>query len=60
MSLLEKPLEQWTEGQLKFEVASKLNNPSYIVMSELEKRKLYYPISREAMMTYLRKVDEYK
>lgn len=53
--LIDTPLEQWTNGQLKFEVASQLNEPSYIMMLDYEKEDRKYPVTREEMISYLRK-----
>lgn len=57
---LEKPLEQWNLGQLKFEVASLLKEPSYLIMLDYEKEDRKYPISREEMIRYLRFQGSYK
>lgn len=59
-SLLETPLEQWTSAQLKFEVASQLNEPYYIMMLDYEKEDRKYPITREEMIKWLRAKGEYK
>lgn len=59
-SLLNKPLEEWSEGQLKFETASLLNLPEYIIMQNQEKKDLDYPITKEDMITYLRSKGQYK
>lgn len=58
--LIEIPLEQWNSGQLKFEVANKLNDPYYIMMLDYEKEDRKYPISKEEMIKYLRTMGTYK
>lgn len=52
--LIDTPLEKWTNGQLKFEVASQLDEPSYIIMLDYEKQDREYPVSRDEMISYIR------
>ncbi len=51
---LNKPYEEWSNGQLKMQVASALNDPYYIMMLDYEKEDRKYPISREEMIAYLK------
>lgn len=59
-NILDKPLEDWSNGYLKFEVASMLNDPNYIAMLDYEKEDREYPISRDEMIKYLRLSGKYK
>ncbi len=50
----ETPLEDWPESWLKLEVASLMNDPLYIIMTDLEKRAASYPVTIEEMQQYIR------
>lgn len=43
MSLKDVPLNRWSTGQLKMEVASLLDTPGYILMSDSEMEREGYP-----------------
>lgn len=60
LKLMKTPLEQWTDGQLKFEVASQSNIPQYIIMFDEEKVNNSLPVSREEMIKFLRSKGGYK
>jgi hypothetical protein len=47
-------LEDWPEGWLKLEVANLTKYPSYIVMTDEEKREVNYPVTVEEMRQYIR------
>mgnify|MGYP001615768927 CR=1 FL=1 len=51
--MLDKDYNKWTDGQLKMEIASRLNDCMYIIMHELEKKINNYPVTREEMIKYL-------
>lgn len=52
------PLEQWTNGWLKFDVARKLDYPIYLVMHDHEKRQMGFPVTREEMIAFLKKDEK--
>jgi hypothetical protein len=43
MGLKDVPLSKWTSGELKMEVASLLDTPGYILMSDAEMEREGYP-----------------
>lgn len=52
--LIDTPFEEWTNGQLKMETASQLNDPAYIMMLDYEKEDRKYPVTREEMIKFIR------
>jgi hypothetical protein len=44
------PIEEWSDGWLKLEVASILKDATYLIMYDSEKRTAGYPITREEMI----------
>lgn len=54
------PLNEWKDGWLTMEVASKLNDPYYLTMLTRERKELNYPCSRQEQINYLRANGNYK
>jgi hypothetical protein len=48
------PLEQWSPGWLKMEVASLLDVPGYIMMHDHEKLAAGYPITDDEMRKFIK------
>lgn len=47
------PLSQWSDGWLKMEVASLLDTPGYILMSDAEREREGYPASRDQRADFI-------
>lgn len=47
------PLSEWTEGWLKMEVASLLDTPGYVLMSDSEREQEGYPASRDQRADFI-------
>jgi hypothetical protein len=47
------PIEEWSDGWLLLEVASILDNPFYITLSEQERAEMRLPASREQRQEYV-------
>lgn len=47
------PLSQWSDGWLKMEVASLLDTPGYILMSDVENEREGYPASRDQRADFI-------
>lgn len=48
------PLEQWTPGWLKMEVANLLDVPGYLMMHDHEKKAAGYPVSDDEMRALIK------
>lgn len=48
------PLEQWRPSWLKFETASLLDVPGYIMMHDHEKRAAGYPVTEDEMREFIK------
>jgi hypothetical protein len=48
------PLEKWPPGWLKFQIASLMGSPEYLLMHDHEKRKAKLPVSIEEMRKYIK------
>lgn len=48
------PLEQWTPAWLKMECASLLDIPMFIMLTDAEKRKVGYPVTKDEMRAFIR------
>jgi hypothetical protein len=48
------PLEKWPPGWLRFQVASLMGSPDYLIMTDSEKRKAKLPISFDEMREYIK------
>lgn len=48
------PLDKWSIGWLKMEVASLLDTPGYIMMHDYEKRAAGYPVTQDEMREFIR------
>jgi hypothetical protein len=47
------PLEEWPDGWLVMEVASLMDEPGYIMMNELERKKVGWPDSPSARRDFI-------
>ena len=47
------PLDQWPDGWLVMEVASLLDTPGYILMSDSEREREGYPASRDQRADFI-------
>lgn len=47
------PLSEWPDGWLVLEVASRLDAPGYIAMSDSERAARGYPASREQRLRFV-------
>ena len=52
------PLEFWTPGWLKLEVASLADRPDYILMFDDEKREANLPVTTEEMRDFIRQQND--
>lgn len=48
------PLDKWSPGWLKMEVASLLDTPGYIIMHDHEKRAAGHPVTQDEMRDFIR------
>ena len=52
------PLEKWSPGWLKMEVASLLDTPGYILMHDHERTAAGYPTTPDEMRDFIRSRQE--
>jgi hypothetical protein len=47
------PLNKWSSGQLKLEIASLLDTPGYILMRDQEKTDAGFPVTIDEMREFI-------
>lgn len=55
----ETPIEEWSDGWLKLEVATIAKDATYLIMYDNEKRSAGYPVTREEMIAFVKNAQCY-